>query len=143
LKEVDFEQETPQKLSNLLLNSLKDAQTEMSPMEFPNTTTSEATTNATQFEVAESANDTRSRIFPLGIEASNNGRIKMPTIRLSQIVRKLVFPDWIWKGSGLTRKVGLPSNNVEANGTKSSNSVPIPLLKLPTITFDNNYSRCK
>jgi len=147
------EEETgnPKRLRNMFEQPMETVPPTVLPF-FPKSITQESTTiedkrQAHATKEIDRVNVTQSRVLPFSVEATQHGTNQYPTIQLAQIVRKLIFPDWLWQGSGLKRKVGLPSTRGGGgNETKSTggSGVPISLFKFPTISFDSNrYSRCK
>ncbi|CAG7717029.1 unnamed protein product [Allacma fusca] len=61
-----------------------------------------------------------------------------PTITLAQLARQLIFPDWLWTRFASNRKTGL--SDIKLSATKGA-TLPLVKPQLPSITFDNNFSR--
>jgi len=84
---------------------------------------------------------------------------KYPTVRLADFARKIIFPEWIWT-KFTPPPIVKKSETVESAGPDSPSARPADLsynetfvpstttrrpkgmLERPTITFDNNMSRC-
>lgn len=86
---------------------------------------------------------------------------KYPTVRLADFARKIIFPEWIWRGFQQPPPVkkseigedGGPDEPISARPAHllNYNETFVPttttrrpkgVLERPTITFDNNMSRC-
>lgn len=79
---------------------------------------------------------------------------RYPTIRLADFARKIMFPEWIWtrltpppiiKKSEGTDTVGpeiRPGDSGDKLFPATTTRRPKGILERPTITFDNNMSRC-
>lgn len=85
---------------------------------------------------------------------------KYPTIRLADFARKIIFPEWIWTRFNqppINKKSEFGNDNNDELAARPANLLnyndtfvpttttrrPKGVLERPTITFDNNMSRCK
>ena len=91
-----------------------------------------------------SENESRLIAYTIRPNMPTNTTTGYPTITLAQLARQVLFPDWLWTRIAATRKTGLavPASTT-ATAAASTTTATIVKPALPTVTFDNNFSRCK
>lgn len=120
------------------------ANIKLGTLKYENSDDVQNVSNSNPLNSTNATNNTEGRIIAYKLNRTRviqPAAATVPTVTLGQLARQVIFPEWFWTRFATNRKIGnvLPTTNITAFVNPTTTIAPP---RLPTVTFDNNFSRC-